>query len=289
MNRLFYKYTIPERFLQQTIHKYKSRNIQPILDYAVEHTIDACDSGLNAHKKIQLMKRFPSEHHALKLSSLNFSHYHMLNIMEYAKLSQSYVVVDAEEHNIQHRIKAITDSMVANGFDKHIFTTYQMYKTDMFDNLMEDIREFKRCGFVHNIKLVRGAYLWNDMKLGVLHNSKKETDEMYNEALKMLVKLSNERMKVIFATHNRSSVQLLQNTRNENIRHAFLMGMDQDFYFQNKHLKHMVHVPFGPFNKTYPYLFRRLLENNKYVDQLLQGVQSHERTKKQLKELLDVR
>ena len=45
---------------------------------------------------------------------------------------------------------------------------------------------FKTFGLTHNIKLVRGAYLFGDRKYDIIHDTKEETDTNYNNAVKML-------------------------------------------------------------------------------------------------------
>jgi len=218
-----------------------------------------------------LLNRYSNEYHSLKLSSVGLSYEHFENVMITAKMQNCVIMVDAENHANQSRIKAFTDSMVANSYDKQMFTTYQMYKKDSFSNLLTDIEEYKRCGLMHNIKLVRGAYLYNDGPLNVLHNTKRETDEAYNEATKLLLDISknNKHMNVVFATHNRQSLDLLKDlSSRDNLSHAFLMGMEQPYFFKND-LRKMVHIPFGPLFKTTPYMLRRLMENNRYLDRLL--------------------
>lgn len=267
-----FRYVIPERLLVKTIERYKKMNIHPILDYAVENSRSAHESALYAKHKIDLLNRYSNECHSLKLSSLGLSYEHFENVMLTAKMQNCVIMVDAENHEKQSRIKAFTDSMVANSYDRHVFTTYQMYKKESFSMLLADIEEYKRCGLMHNIKLVRGAYLYQDGSLlNVLHNTKRETDEAYNEATKLLLDMSkdNEHMNVVFATHNRQSLELLKNLGSrDNLSHAFLMGMERPFFFEND-LRKLVHIPFGPLFKTAPYMLRRLMENNPYLDRLL--------------------
>ena len=53
-----------------------------------------------------------------------------------------------------------------------------------------------------------------------------------------------------------------------NIHHAFLMGMEKP-YMLDAPVKQMAHVPFGPIHMTSPYLIRRFVENNRYLDKFL--------------------
>lgn len=265
-----FKYVIPENMLTQTINKYKRMNLVPILDYAVEHCVNSDESVQNMSKKIELLNTFPNECHSLKLSSVAFSQDCFESVLNKVKEKNCVLMVDAEEHVAQKRIELLTHGMAAK-HDKHMFTTYQMYKVDAFSQLLRDVEAYTRSGMIHNIKLVRGAYLLNDRNLNVLHRSKKDTDEAYNEATKLLLKLceDNDKMNVVFATHNEQSIDLLRHSRLTNISHAFLMGMERDTFFANKGINKMIHIPFGPLHKTLPYMLRRLLENNPYLDYVL--------------------
>ena len=144
-----------------------------------------------------------------------------------------------------------------------------MYRKDAMEKLMEDIEGFKKCNLVHNIKLVRGAYLLTDDRF-VVHDTKEQTDLAYNNAVKMLLKIAkdNDKMNVIFATHNNGSIDLIKDTCGPNMFHAFLMGMEPSGILDTK-INKMVHIPFGPIHMTSPYLMRRFVENNRYLDALL--------------------
>lgn len=164
--------------------------------------------------------------------------------------------------------------MVMNNKNRvaQIFKTYQMYRKDSMEHLLEDISMFKTFGLTHNIKLVRGAYFFGDRKHGIIHNTKEETDTNYNNAVKMLTTIAhtNPKMNVIFATHNKTSIDMFKHIQKPNIHHAVLMGMDKHFHFNDPkyQINRMVHIPFGPIHKTYPYMLRRLLENNPVLHKL---------------------
>lgn len=263
------KYITSEQHLSRVISYYLNLNIRPILDYAVEFNTSSNNVNDFCKKKQILLKTYPNMYHSLKLSSLNFQHDKLLDIMECAKDHRVKLLVDAENFAIQHIIDTVTNSMIANRYDTTLFKTYQMYRTDTMDRLFKDIEEYRRCGFEHNIKLVRGAYLFKDSKHDIIYPNKSSTDTAYNEATKLLLDVSkmNPKMNVIFATHNSKSFDLIKNINQPNVFHASLMGMDTPF--RTGEIQKMVHVPFGPYHKTIPYLFRRLVENNLIMDRLV--------------------
>tara|TARA_Y100000389_G_C17430770_1_gene502448 strand:+ start:473 stop:1060 length:588 start_codon:yes stop_codon:yes gene_type:complete len=190
--------------------------------------------------------------------------------MHTAKENNVKMLIDAENYAIQNTIDMLTNNAIANRFDNHIYKTYQMYKSDAVEQLLNDLEEYRRCNFTHNIKLVRGAYLLKDFDKNILFENKQDTDYAYNECVKLLLNLvqKHNNFNVIFATHNSDSFNLIKDVESPNVYHASLMGMDERFINQGK-IRKIVHVPFGPLHKTYPYLFRRLCENNKILDTII--------------------
>ena len=129
-----------------------------------------------------------------------------------------------------------------------------------------------------------------DRSTGMLYNTKEETDESYNKAVKMLLEemkdtenfnnsnnsddnysnVSGPRLEVIFATHNEESVELalemsrgLRREVQDQMYFATLMGMGDDVTRLCLDEGHQVmkYVPFGPIPEMFPYLLRRLDEN----------------------------
>ena len=267
---IFTKYVTYERNLQYVISKYLHLNIIPILDYAVENNESSKDIDSFVTKKLELLNTYPNIFHSLKLSSINCCNKSFIPIMQTAKENNIKMLIDAENYTVQKTIDILTNDMIVNGFDKHIYKTYQMYRTDMVEQLLNDLEEYRRCNFTHNIKLVRGAYLLKDSDKNMLFEKKEDTDYAYNESAKLLLSLNKKHnnMNVIFATHNLDSFNLIKDIESPNVYHASLMGMDERFIRQGK-IRKIVHVPFGPLHRTYPYLFRRLCENNKILDTII--------------------
>lgn len=267
--KLFTKYVSSEKQINYVISKYLKLNIYPILDYAIENNKSSKDINCFLKRKQELLNTYPNNFHSIKLSSFNFCNESFNSLMHTAKANNVTMLVDAENTDIQKCIDVLTNDMIANKFDKHIYKTYQMYKTDTVEQLLNDLEEYRRCNFVHNIKLVRGAYLLKDFDKNVLFKTKKDTDYAYNESIKLLLSLSknHKNLNVIFATHNLESFNLVKDVESSNVYHASLMGMDERFRQGN--IRKLVHVPFGPLHRTYPYLFRRLCENNKILDTII--------------------
>ena len=262
-----FKYVTTERHLLSKLLEYERKNVKSILDYAIEK-LGPAHIDAYIHKRKTLFEMFPSHHHSFKLSAIGFDHKRFFELMNTARENNCTVLVDAEENHVQSKIDAQSNYVIANGHPQ-VYKTYQMYRKDAMEKLMDDIEQFKKCNLVHNIKLVRGAYILTDDRF-VVHDTKEQTDAAYDNAVKMLLKLAKDdaNMNVIFATHNHKSIRLIKDTYEPNISHAFLMGMEPSGILDAK-INKMVHIPFGPIHMTTPYLARRFIENNRYLDAFL--------------------
>tara|TARA_B100001250_G_C19765674_1_gene774618 strand:- start:237 stop:1073 length:837 start_codon:yes stop_codon:yes gene_type:complete len=262
------KFVTSENQLHHVIKQYSLKKVTSILDYVLEHNDNVEHIKEYVKKKITLFQQFPLTVHSLKLSSIGLNYGHYEELMFEAQKNGCVCLIDAEDYYIQDTINFQTNMMVMNNKNRvaQIFKTYQMYRNDSMEHLLEDIEMFNTVGLTHNIKLVRGAYLIGDRKHGIIHDTKEETDTNYNNAVKMLTTIAhtNPNMNVIFATHNKTSIDMFKHIHKPNMHHAVLMGMDKHFHFNDPEyqMNRMVHIPFGPIHKTYPYMLRRLLENN---------------------------
>jgi len=255
-----FKYGTTERHLISTLLKYERKNVKPILDYAIEKLgPTGIDSYMNKRKA--LFEMFPNIHHSLKLSAIGLDHERFLELMNTARNNNCKVLVDAEESDIQGKIDAQCNSAIANGYPQ-VYKTYQMYNKDALEKLMDDIEAFQHCNLTHNIKLVTHRE--------VVYDNKEKTNESYDNAVKMLLKLAkdNDNINVIFATHNKQSINLIKDTFEPNVHHAFLMGMEPPEILYTR-INKLVHVPFGPLHMTTPYIARHFVENNRYLDAFL--------------------
>lgn len=271
------KFITSEKQLVTKLYEYSSKNVIPILDYAIENNQSLQDVKFYYEKKKELLKKFPMHTHSLKLSSIGLNYDIFHELIDVANSQGCTYLIDAEDYAIQNTIDSYTNKIILNNdFNKtgmNIFKTYQMYRTDSMEHLIGDLELFQKLNLQHNIKLVRGAYILNDNKYGIIFNTKQQTDDNYNRAVELLLSYSkiNPKINVIFATHNPSSIDLFQENTQQNVYHAVLMGMDHHFRFNDANYKinRMVHIPFGPFQKTLPYMLRRLQENNVIVNNVV--------------------
>ena len=72
--------------------------------------------------------------------------------------------------------------------------------------------------------------------------------------------ITREVGEVVFATHNEASYHGFKDLCGPHYHHATLMGFNEPLRWEGT-IRRMVHVPFGPLHRTYPYLLRRWYEN----------------------------
>ena len=195
------------------------------------------------------------------------------------------VLIDAEETWIQDPIDKLAYDMMLKYNREHliIFNTYQLYRADMVDKLMEAIDTSARKDYFLGVKLVRGAYMEKEAaradRLGYpdpIHSSKEATDEAFNKALKLCIENINM-VSTVCGSHNEYSNQYLTvlmkksniNPSDNRVWFAQLLGMSDNISFNLAKAGFNVakYVPYGPVNSVMPYLLRRAAENTSVAGQ----------------------
>ena len=270
------KYTCNPRQLGGMIMKLHSHKTPPIIDY-VRETNDKKNYEEIKHKIIT----YPCNHFAIKLSALGVDvcedtcAKQLESLIHLATQVESKVLIDAEQHDLQEKIDAFADYSMEK-FNQHevvVYKTYQMYKKEANEKLMEDLTAPR--SYFMGIKLVRGAYLKQDQPLGVLCNTENETHHQYDQGIKDFVKHHMIGDELLCATHNPRSVylakHLIRQHQLQNISFAQLLGMS-DYMTQDLQAhgyKAYKYLPYGEFRESIPYLLRRLYENypmTQYMD-----------------------
>lgn len=187
---------------------------------------------------------------------------------------------DAEESWMQDSIDHLVNMMMKR-YNKEkaiVFNTFQMYRHDRLQFLIDSFANAKQHGYILGAKLVRGAYMEKERERSYEMNydspiqpNKAATDDAYNTALKFCVE-NYEQISLCNATHNVESNRLLtqlivKNKIARNHPHfmfAQLLGMSDVITFNLADAGFNVgkYVPFGPVEDVYPYLIRRAQENS---------------------------
>ena len=263
------RFTCLKSQITSTINNLERQNFGVILDYANENFkhLDQNITELN-----NLIKKFPNNFIALKLSSLNIKNDYRkardisFSLCETAIQNQSKILVDAEDYKIQNSIESITDELLEefNKDDVNIYKTYQMYRIDTFDKLKHDM--VKQRDYHVGVKLVRGAYYNQDQKYDILFTDIEQTHQSYNQSINLFCDYGahgDSKDQLIIASHNKDSVLLGMTKNKDNIKYSQLMGMSDDLSKMIADSGNQVYkyLPYGNFMDTLPYLIRRIYEN----------------------------
>jgi proline dehydrogenase len=190
------------------------------------------------------------------------------------------VLIDAEESWIQDAIDTLGIEMMRKYNKKraNVFLTHQCYRTGTLDKVKNNLELAKKEKFYIGVKLVRGAYMEKERKRAIvynytspIHNSKDNTDEEFNKSLMFCVKNINK-VSLWVGSHNENScLKLMEMMKDNNISKddqriwfSQLYGMSDNISYTLSSLKYNVVklIPFGPIEKTIPYLIRRANENS---------------------------
>lgn len=189
------------------------------------------------------------------------------------------VMIDAEESWMQVTIDTLVDEMMEKyNRDKVIvYNTFQLYRNDKFDFLVQSHQRAKERQYILGAKLVRGAYMDKERAESshfglpiVINETKELTDIEYNRALEYCVDNHNE-ISVVCASHNARSSQLFAElivskgiaSNHPHLNFSQLYGMSDNLTFNLAKAGFNVakYVPYGPLGDVVPYLIRRAKEN----------------------------
>tara|TARA_B100000575_G_C22960086_1_gene554792 strand:- start:48 stop:881 length:834 start_codon:yes stop_codon:yes gene_type:complete len=273
ISRFVNKYTANFKTLPIIINKIKTNKQIPIIDYANENFKD---HNKNCEVICKILETYPNSTIALKFSSLGLGYLKDIdvckqasNIVELAVNNNSTIMIDAEQDSIQHKINKLTDYFI-DKYNKDkpiIYKTYQMYRTDTFEIFQKDLEYFKDMHL--GIKLVRGAYYNTDKQNNVLFCKKEDTDNSFNNAVQLFNSKYNCNHHIVVASHNKKSIELLDNYKHPNISVAHLLGFSDELSSNmTKKYKVYKYLPFGNYKDTFPYLIRRLYENYPILEHL---------------------
>ena len=190
------------------------------------------------------------------------------------------ILIDAEESWIQDAIDMIAlDLMEIYNKKVHtIFLTHQCYRTGTLLKIKENFKRAKQNKFLLGIKLVRGAYMEKERERAKKHNyespiqpTKSDTDLEFDNSVKFCVD-NIDNISIWVGSHNElSSMQLVKIMKEKKIKpndmriwFSQLYGMSDNISFALADMGYNVVklIPFGPIEKTIPYLIRRANENS---------------------------
>ena len=190
------------------------------------------------------------------------------------------ILIDAEESWIQDAIDMVAlDLMEIYNKKVHtIFLTHQCYRTGTLLKIKENFKRAKQNKFLLGIKLVRGAYMEKERERAKKHNyespiqpTKSDTDLEFDNSVKFCID-NIDNISIWVGSHNEfSSMQLVKIMKEKKIKSndkriwfSQLYGMRDNISFALANMGYNVVklIPFGPIEKTIPYLIRRANENS---------------------------
>ncbi|XP_043830942.1 proline dehydrogenase 1, mitochondrial-like [Dromiciops gliroides] len=192
------------------------------------------------------------------------------------------LMVDAEQTYFQPAISRLTLEMQRrfNVQKPVIFSTYQCYLKDAYDNVSVDVELARREGWCFGAKLVRGAYMAQERERAAeigyedpINPSYEATNTMYHRCLNYVLEeiKHNGRASVMVASHNEDTVRFTIQRMEElglhptekKVYFGQLLGMCDQITFPLGQAGFPVYkyVPYGPVKEVLPYLSRRALEN----------------------------
>jgi proline dehydrogenase len=189
------------------------------------------------------------------------------------------VFIDAEESWIQDSIDHLVWLMMKryNKTRVVVYNTFQLYRKDRLQFLMESYDRAQSAGFMLGAKLVRGAYMEKERiraaEMGYenpINPDKNATDDHYNTALRFCLD-HIETLALCNASHNAESAMLQVDLMDKkdiphdhpNCLFSQLFGMSDNLTFNLADAGFRVakYVPYGQVVDVIPYLIRRAQEN----------------------------
>lgn len=189
------------------------------------------------------------------------------------------VFFDAEESWIQDSIDHLVWLMMRRYNKKQVvvYNTFQLYRKDRLQFLIESFDRAREAGFKLGAKLVRGAYMEKETQRAAemgydnpINPDKHATDDMYNTALRFCLDHIDQ-MAVCNASHNAESAMLqVEIMEKKGIPHnhsnalcSQLYGMSDNLTFNlaNAGFRVAKYLPYGQVKEVIPYLIRRAQEN----------------------------
>lgn len=309
------KHTIFEQFCggttllgcQPTIDELYARKSLTILDYGAEAKTSELDFNGTMNETIRAID-FAEQHKSVPVVSMKITGIARFDLLEKIQKGEALteeekiefknvnkrldavcyaahnrkvgVFVDAEESWIQDTIDFLVNKMMKR-YNKErviIYNTFQMYRHDRLQFLIDSFEESRRDGYLLGAKLVRGAYMEKERARAAdlnipspIQPSKEATDNDYNTAIQFCV---DNYMYIgsCNATHNVDSCALQASLIDQkdiqkdhpHLNFCQLYGMSDNLTFNLADAGYNVakYVPYGPVHDVVPYLIRRAQENS---------------------------
>jgi len=291
---------------QRNIDLLAKYNTLTVLDYGVEAKETETDFNYTMNENIRAID-FASRSKTIPIVSTKITGLARFNLLERIQESQTLNREDlAEYRNVLKRLDAICyhaankgvsifidaeESWIQDALDHLVwlmmkrynktrvvvYNTFQLYRKDRLQFLIESYDRTREAGFLLGAKLVRGAYMEKERARAAamgyedpINPDKNTTDDHYNTALRFCLD-HHETIALCNACHNASSavlqVELMEKKGiphdHPNCMFSQLFGMSDNITFNLAEAGFRVakYLPYGQVREVIPYLIRRAQEN----------------------------
>ena len=269
------RFTCTPTQLPRVIERLHQRQLRPLLDYVYEPSDTSPPNSARIQHVVDTMatmgELFPHTPLAIKPSAIAYTTDAAHELVERVKPHGCTVVVDAERvHDYGKYTDLVQQLSRAHNTSTHthVHQTLQMYRRDSFDALYELLHGDATRTHAVGVKLVRGAYHFQDAPTGELYTTIEATHRNYDNAIHAFARFATCHDTLMCATHNMDSIAyakklFLPQNNSPRLSFAQLMGMSDDVsdtLAQNDGYTTYKYVPFGDLWETVPYLVRRWYE-----------------------------
>ncbi len=204
----------------------------------------------------------------------------MRRLCKESQKNKVQILIDAEETWIQDVIDTAALKLMEefNNTSTVVFLTHQCYRIGTLDRIKANFKIAKKKQYFYGVKLVRGAYMEKERERAnrygypsPIQPSKQETDSEFNDSLKFCIN-NIDNLSLWVGSHNEDSCLYLMylmskkniSRDNERVWFSQLYGMSDNISFTLSNIGYNVVklIPYGPIEKTIPYLIRRANENS---------------------------
>ena len=291
----------------KAIEKLYGSKIQTILDYGAEAKQRERDFNITMNETIRALE-FANTHASVPVVSSKITGMARFGLLEKIQRSENLtekekveydnvlkridsichtaekrgvsIFFDAEESWIQDTIDYLVNRMMER-YNKEravVYNTFQMYRSDRLQFLVDSFNEAQEKGYILGAKLVRGAYMDKERDRAAehgypdpIHPNKAATDDAYNTGIRFCVD-HYDKIASCNASHNAESA-LLQaelieqkgiQKNHPHLNFCQLYGMSDHLSYNLAKAGYNVakYVPYGPVREVLPYLVRRAQENS---------------------------
>ncbi|RAP31696.1 hypothetical protein DID78_00015 [Candidatus Marinamargulisbacteria bacterium SCGC AG-343-D04] len=194
------------------------------------------------------------------------------SLCQLASDKKKTLFIDAEGFNEETRILGHVKTLLPqfNKKEALIYPTFQMYRKDSIERLLELKRQSDEEDFICSAKIVNGAYHANDSRLfpDQLCTKKEDSHANFLEALHIA---AENKIDTVVATHNPSLMEAAVKLKFPRMTLGQLYGMETSIPQSYTAKNRLLYGVSGDKEITMPYFLRRIVEHTESSPQILES------------------